>query len=236
MSQLVQSLKHFSTTVAPQSVLSTLGPGFRGLLPVDRLGIAIMNHSSTDFENLAVWDRIDPNPASGGLFKASHTAGEWVSRFNCPAVGSDIEQMKPYPETYGYLCRERFNSNLLLPLDLSRYGTGVLYALSAMPKGFTNESIPLGLRIKSIVEPAIRAYLATRELLNGRDESSDITQRQEQHPSEHLLSLEQIQRQHILAVLKRTNWKVEGPRGAAEMLDVNPSTLRNRMRRLGIRK
>ena len=236
MSQLVQSLKDFSATVAPQSVLSTIGPGFSGLLPVDRLGIAIMNPSNTEFENLAVWDRVDANPSRGGLFKATHTAGEWVSRFNCPAVGTDIEQMKPYPETYSYLCRERFNSNLLLPLDLSRYGTGVLYALSAMPKGFTNESIPLGLRIKSIIEPAIRAYFATRELLNGRDESSVTPQADQQHAYEQPLSLEQIQRQHILAVLKRTNWKVEGSHGAAELLDVNPSTLRNRMRRLGIKR
>ena len=36
------------------------------------------------------------------------------------------------------------------------------------------------------------------------------------------------------AVLQQTNWVITGPRGAATMLDLHPSTLRNRMKKLGI--
>ncbi len=39
---------------------------------------------------------------------------------------------------------------------------------------------------------------------------------------------------HIRAVLERTRWKVSGPGGAAELLGMNPSTLRFRMSKLGI--
>lgn len=47
-------------------------------------------------------------------------------------------------------------------------------------------------------------------------------------------ALEDIERQHILAVLKQTNWRIEGAQGAARILDLQPSTLRSRMQKLGI--
>jgi len=47
-------------------------------------------------------------------------------------------------------------------------------------------------------------------------------------------SLEVVERDHILSVLRHTNWLITGPRGAAKILNVNPSTLRHRMKRLGI--
>jgi PAS domain S-box-containing protein len=47
-------------------------------------------------------------------------------------------------------------------------------------------------------------------------------------------SLEEVERDYISKVLEQTNWVVTGPRGAAKILGVNPSTLRNRMKKLGI--
>jgi PAS domain S-box-containing protein len=47
-------------------------------------------------------------------------------------------------------------------------------------------------------------------------------------------SLEAVERDHILAVLRQTNWLVTGPRGAAKVLGLHANTLRNRMRKLGI--
>jgi formate hydrogenlyase transcriptional activator len=47
-------------------------------------------------------------------------------------------------------------------------------------------------------------------------------------------SLEAVERDHILAVLRQTDWVVTGPRGAANLLGLPPSTLRNRMKKLGI--
>lgn len=41
---------------------------------------------------------------------------------------------------------------------------------------------------------------------------------------------------HIRSVLETTRWKVSGPGGAAELLGLNPSTLRFRMQKLGIRR
>jgi transcriptional regulator with GAF, ATPase, and Fis domain len=49
-----------------------------------------------------------------------------------------------------------------------------------------------------------------------------------------LPSLEEVERQHIVAVLKEANWRIEGERGAARLLKLQPSTLRSRMQKLGI--
>ncbi len=46
--------------------------------------------------------------------------------------------------------------------------------------------------------------------------------------------LEDVERRHIETVLADCDWRVKGPRGAALALDVNASTLRSRMRKLGI--
>jgi PAS domain S-box-containing protein len=49
-------------------------------------------------------------------------------------------------------------------------------------------------------------------------------------------SLEAVERHHIEAILHRTNWMIEGERGAAKVLNLNPSTLRSRMQKLNIRR
>ena len=48
------------------------------------------------------------------------------------------------------------------------------------------------------------------------------------------LSLQQVEKRHIVEVLARTEWVIEGPRGAAKLLGLHPNTLRSRMKRLGI--
>jgi len=47
-------------------------------------------------------------------------------------------------------------------------------------------------------------------------------------------TLEENEREHILATLERTAWRVQGEGGAAARLGINPSTLRSRMLKLGI--
>jgi DNA-binding NtrC family response regulator len=45
-----------------------------------------------------------------------------------------------------------------------------------------------------------------------------------------------VEREHIQLALERTQWVIQGERGAALALGINPSTLRGRMRKLGIHK
>jgi formate hydrogenlyase transcriptional activator len=48
--------------------------------------------------------------------------------------------------------------------------------------------------------------------------------------------LENVERNHIIRALNETDWVIHGKKGAAEILGINPSTLRSRMEKLGIKK
>ncbi len=52
---------------------------------------------------------------------------------------------------------------------------------------------------------------------------------------EPLKGLEAMEREHIVKVLQKTRWKLEGESGAASILGLNPSTLRSRIKKLGIK-
>ncbi|MBW2710307.1 MAG: sigma 54-interacting transcriptional regulator [Deltaproteobacteria bacterium] len=53
---------------------------------------------------------------------------------------------------------------------------------------------------------------------------------------EGLITLEEMERRHILNALEITGWRISGAKGAARILDINPSTLRNRIKKLGLNK
>jgi formate hydrogenlyase transcriptional activator len=49
-------------------------------------------------------------------------------------------------------------------------------------------------------------------------------------------TLESVERNHIIRALNETGWVIHGKKGAAEILGINPSTLRSRMEKLGIKR
>jgi formate hydrogenlyase transcriptional activator len=49
-------------------------------------------------------------------------------------------------------------------------------------------------------------------------------------------SLKEVERWHILTVLQKTGGLIEGAQGAARILELNPSTLRGRIKKLGIKR
>jgi transcriptional regulator with GAF, ATPase, and Fis domain len=70
----------------------------------------------------------------------------------------------------------------------------------------------------------------TLQILELSDDSSTLG------PNRGEITLKESEARHIKAALERTNWKVRGPGGAAELLDVHPSTLAFRMKKLGIQR
>lgn len=50
------------------------------------------------------------------------------------------------------------------------------------------------------------------------------------------LNLEDVERRHIISVLKRTSWQVTGKGGAAEILGLKGTTLQSKMKKLGIKR
>ncbi len=44
------------------------------------------------------------------------------------------------------------------------------------------------------------------------------------------------ERENLLVVLQKTDWKIKGVNGAAELLGVKPTTLLSRMKKMGIKR
>jgi PAS domain S-box-containing protein len=55
-------------------------------------------------------------------------------------------------------------------------------------------------------------------------------------PEPKVSSLDEAEREHILRALEATGWRIEGPKGAAAILKIHPSTLRFRMKKLSLTK
>jgi formate hydrogenlyase transcriptional activator len=89
--------------------------------------------------------------------------------------------------------------------------------------------------LQNVIERAM--ILATGPVLHVEEALGPTTQEQEGGERRRSAeSLRDIERAHIVQVLDRCGWTIEGRGQAAERLGVNPSTLRNRMRKLGIRR
>ncbi|MXZ11350.1 MAG: AAA domain-containing protein [Gemmatimonadetes bacterium] len=55
-------------------------------------------------------------------------------------------------------------------------------------------------------------------------------------PDREIVPMAEFERRYILKVLKATNWKIRGTEGAATLLQLPPSTLYNKMQKLGIKR
>ena len=70
----------------------------------------------------------------------------------------------------------------------------------------------------------------------GRFELGDVLPRAGEAPTRPGRSLEDVERQHIVAVLEENGWRVSGDRGAARILGLKRTTLEARMKKLGIHR
>ena len=126
--------------------------------------------------------------------------------------------------------------------------------LNYMIKNFERK---LGKRIRSIpthVLPKLQNYfwpgnirelenVIERAVINTQGDTLQLEDALDAHqpgdaesPDLPIKSLEEIEREHILLALRKTNWIIHGEDGAAVLLDINPSTLRGRMRKQRIRR
>jgi formate hydrogenlyase transcriptional activator len=85
--------------------------------------------------------------------------------------------------------------------------------------------------LQNVIERAVVLSPGTEiqidESLLGLNVSSELTIDQ---------TLEDVERSHIIDILEKTDWVIDGKRGAASILKINPSTLRSRMQKLGIKR
>jgi formate hydrogenlyase transcriptional activator len=114
-----------------------------------------------------------------------------------------------------------------------RYGRRITAIPRNVMRALQAHSWPGNVReLQNVVERAIITSQGTTLKLADKFESADPTEIEEGS----LRSLAEIEREYIVCVLEKTNWVVEGAKGAAKILDLHPNTLRFRMKKLGIQK
>ncbi len=118
-----------------------------------------------------------------------------------------------------------------------KLGRPTLQVSRAAMKSLQSQDWPGNIReLENVVE---RAVISTRGEMIDVIEEPASAERRPPAPlaaSDDLRSLEQVERDHIVATLERLQWRVTGAGGVAEVLDINSSTLRSRMRKLGIER
>ena len=87
--------------------------------------------------------------------------------------------------------------------------------------------------LENVIERAVISSQGTSLRVLDRFETSRPTGA-EAEPD--VRALDAMERDHILQVLQKTGWRIEGTAGAAAIVGLNPSTLRGRMRKHGIRR
>jgi chemotaxis protein methyltransferase CheR len=89
--------------------------------------------------------------------------------------------------------------------------------------------------LRNVLEQAvIRSPSRILQLPKGFDAEKNSSSSRKSR--DEFVSLEALEEQHILKVLDATGWRISGPKGASNILGLNASTLRFRMKKLGIRK
>ncbi|MBM4260276.1 MAG: GAF domain-containing protein [Deltaproteobacteria bacterium] len=125
---------------------------------------------------------------------------------------------------------------LLVNFFLSKFGKKIGKEVRGVDQrsmeSLVNYGWPGNIReLQNVVERSV--VVATGPVVKIDDslvQKSDATQ------STGVGTLENAERSHILRALKETNWVIHGKKGAAELLGINPSTLRSRMEKLGIKR
>lgn len=112
-----------------------------------------------------------------------------------------------------------------------RHGKDIKYIADGTMQKMMQYNWPGNVReLENLIERAV--IISTDDILflegfasSSKEKTTILNQR---------ITLAQAQKDHILKTLIASNWKIDGKGGAAEVLDIKPSTLRDRMKKLGI--
>lgn len=102
-------------------------------------------------------------------------------------------------------------------------------------KSMLDYSWPGNIReLENMMERSV--LLAGSPLISYLPLPADPNKSKHAEPAGRIKTITENERDHILAALDRCGWKLHGEDGAAKLLDINPSTLHSRMKKLGIEK
>ncbi len=154
-------------------------------------------------------------------------------------------RLNVFPITIPPLRQRREDIHLLVKFYIEKFngehGRHIEKIPKNLMKALENYSWPGNVReLINVVERAVivsdgpELRLAEKiDVVSSEDQEEKTVKVEEKTGTKRLSEVEQ---EHILRTLLETGWKIEGPTGAAQHLGMNPSTLRTRMKKLGIKR
>jgi transcriptional regulator with GAF, ATPase, and Fis domain len=142
------------------------------------------------------------------------------------------------PITVPPLCQRSEDIPLLVEHFLAKYhgkiGTKVPRVSRSTLDALKSYSWPGNVReLESVIERALITSSGSELVVWDRPDIPGADGEQEGTAAQ-VTALADLEQAHIIRVLKKTGWRIEGEHGAAGLLGLNPSTLRARMRKYGI--
>ena len=126
--------------------------------------------------------------------------------------------------------------NYFLPRIAQRIGKMIETVPAATLDALLDYDWPGNVReLKNVLERAVITSPGM-DLRLPESLESDAFHRSSEEETAEFDSLAAMERRYITRVLETTGWRLSGPAGAAKLLDLNPSTLRYRIKKLRIRK
>ncbi|HUJ16529.1 MAG TPA: sigma 54-interacting transcriptional regulator [Nitrospirota bacterium] len=143
-------------------------------------------------------------------------------------------RLNVFPITIPPLRQRRDDVPLLVDHFVKKFNRKMGKDIETLPretmKALQDYSWPGNIReLEHVIERAVITTQGSVLRLAEKVDSSQTRDRKSGH-----ISIADVEREHILRVLEKTEWRIEGNKGAASLLDLNPSTLRSRMQKLEI--
>jgi transcriptional regulator with GAF, ATPase, and Fis domain len=145
-------------------------------------------------------------------------------------------RLSVFPITIPPLRQRKDDIPLLISYFVAKYNKKIGKKIETVSKetlaAFQQYHWPGNVReLENVIERAV--IISQGPVLQVLDRFDNFRKTEE---AQELKSLDDLERDHIVRVLQKTGWRIEGPKGAALLLGLNPSTLRARMRKYGIRR
>ena len=236
------------------ALLATFAEELRHLVPTrDRVSLAFVEpdgHSLRIYRVLPAWAEL---PAELPRVRMEGTVVGDVARDGKPRVVADVRASDNL--RFGHASHDGIRSTASVPVVIAGRVVGVMN-VGSRAIGACHDGMVDGLvTVAAIVGPAV--YAAERAL-GGPDErahggpdepsapvalarapradvaSPDGEAREEAEMRRDWPTRDEHERRYLARVLHHTHGRIEGRDGAARLLDLEPSTLRSRMKRLGV--
>lgn len=145
-------------------------------------------------------------------------------------------RLNVFPITIPPLRQRKEDIQLLVNHFVGKFNKKIGKQIESVPKEtiemFKEYCWPGNIReLESVIE---RSVIITQGSTLKVLERFDISRKDDEPAGQEVKALIELEKGHIIHVLQKTGWRIEGKNGAAVLLGLNASTLRARMRKFGI--